>query len=262
MLKAVELCWQITSKCNERCKFCHFFTEKFQELSFNENKIILENIHHQNIPSITWSGGEALLYNELDELLRLSKLFNIKNTIITNGQTYNENSFQYIDELVVSIDSIDTEINQRIGRGRAHFKNAINTLDRVKRTYPNLEIRINTVLNSLNINSIDEIYNNIVGPYNIKRWRLSKFTPLRGRARENMFIFNISDQEFAKIITKIKNTFQIDIETREMIDFEQLYILIIPNGDIVVTHNGEDKILGNAQYIEHLDRIIGKIWTI
>ena len=56
-----EVCWNITTKCNQNCRYCHRFL-KINELTYEENLQILKNLMEDGIIDITWTGGEALMY--------------------------------------------------------------------------------------------------------------------------------------------------------------------------------------------------------
>ena len=80
--------------------------------------------------------------------------------------------------------------------------------------------------------------------------------PLREKAVTNKGLFNISLDEYYKTVELIKNNSNIkNIDTRIETDMEKKYILILANGDIVVTENGEDKKVGNA-LIDSLSKFI------
>ena len=122
-----EICWNITTKCNQNCQYCHRFLN-IDDLCFEDNKKILDKLIEQGIEKITWTGGEALLYPNIKELLRISKEKGIKNKLITNGVVLAKDSetleiLNYLDSLTLSIDSISDEINVKLGRGKVHFSN-------------------------------------------------------------------------------------------------------------------------------------------
>lgn len=62
-----SVCWNITSNCNENCKFC--FRKKCHENTLEENKKVFDNFSKIKIHKLTFSGGEALLYKDLFELV-------------------------------------------------------------------------------------------------------------------------------------------------------------------------------------------------
>ena len=84
-----HICWNVTNRCNSDCLFC--FRDKNQidsELAIEDNMRILKNIIDSGRRRITWSGGEALLYNGIDRLIRYASEHGIVNTLITNGKTF------------------------------------------------------------------------------------------------------------------------------------------------------------------------------
>ena len=110
-----EVCWNITTKCNQNCKYCHRFLG-INDLCYEENERILDNLIKDGITDITWTGGEALLYPNLISLLKKAKENGINNKLITNGMLLAQNDeikeiCNYLDSLTLSIDSTDNEIN-------------------------------------------------------------------------------------------------------------------------------------------------------
>jgi radical S-adenosyl methionine domain-containing protein 2 len=228
--------------------------------------IILRNVCDLNIPALTWSGGEALLYKGIKNLIKTSHVKGITNRLITNGQLCDINVFQHLDELVISIDSVDSNINALLGRGRNHFENVFSTLQCVQLECPNLPVRINTMISRINKDNIFEIYNFITRINNVYKWRINKFSPLRGKAKENIDFFTIADTEFDLLLKKTNEWNagrSLIIQSRQEADFEHNYMLIIPDGNIVVTRNKEDLKLGSAKNIDIFRKSIYNInWMV
>ncbi len=107
----------LTSRCNLNCRYC--FNEdsiKASEhdlpLSLIKKMLSEENISH--IPNWILSGGEPLLYPELDEVLNLFSQKNIRSKIATNGILFTPDVADKWVELGVastqiSIDTLDDE---------------------------------------------------------------------------------------------------------------------------------------------------------
>lgn len=243
-----EICWNITTKCNQRCQYCHRFLN-MDELPYEYNKKILENLIKDNIRRITWTGGEALLYPKLIDLLKLAKKNNIYNKLITNGELLaREDNMRdicnFLDELTLSIDSINNETNEHLGRGSEHVNNIKKVLEYAQTK--NLNVNINTVVSKMNIHELKDLAK-FLNNYPIKSWRVFKFMPLRETAIKNRKEFEISNIEFEKSKNIFKKYTNIPkIEYRQENDMEDNYILILANGDIVKTENNEDVKEGNA----------------
>ena len=250
-MKELEICWNITARCNHSCNYCHRFLN-IAENTYEENLKILNNLILADVKAITWTGGEALLVDGLDKLLAISHEHGIKNKLITNGKLLTQdriiNIIKYLDNITLSIDSTDNEINEKLGRGKEHYSTIKNILDYIKANdFNNVKININSVANRYNLDSFSEI-TNFLNNYNIDSWRIFKFMPLREKAILNSNQFSITSKEFDKLVSQAKLKSNIkNIQTRVEEDMENKYILILADGSIVITENGIDKTVGNAK---------------
>ncbi len=244
-----EICWNITARCNQNCKYCHRFLN-IMDLTYDENLNILNNLENSGITSITWTGGEALLLNGIDDLLKISYEKRIKNKIITNGKLLTREKidkiYKYLDSITLSIDSINDDINDSLGRGRNHFEEIKEILDYIKEKKYNVKIRINSVVCKNNKDDFKDL-TNFLNNYDIYSWRIFKFMPLREKAVMNKESFDVSLDNYNEVVNYIKQNSKIKIiDTRIEEDMEKKYVLILANGDIVITNNGKDEKVGNA----------------
>ncbi len=244
-----EICWNITARCNQSCKYCHRFLN-IKDLSYEKNLSILNNLEKSGITSITWTGGEALLLNGIDNLLECSYKKGIKNKIITNGKLLTKERidriYKYLDSITLSIDSVDNNINYFLGRGTNHFREIKDILDYIKEKKYNIKIRINSVVCKNNLNNFNDLIA-FLNKYDIYSWRIFKFMPLREKAVINKEQFDVTMDEYSRVVKIIKQQSKIkNIDTRIEDDMEKKYILILANGDIVITNNGQDEKVGNA----------------
>lgn len=244
-----EICWNITARCNQNCKYCHRFLN-IMDLTYDKNLNILNNLKNSGITSITWTGGEALLLNGIDDLLKISYEKGIKNKIITNGKLLTreriDKIYKYLDSITLSIDSINNDINDSLGRGRNHFEEIKEILDYIKEKKYDVKIRINSVVCKNNIGDFKDL-TNFLNNYDIYSWRIFKFMPLREKAVINKESFDVSLNNYNEVVKYIKLNSKIEnIDTRIEEDMEKKYVLILANGDIVITNKGKDEKVGNA----------------
>lgn len=68
MLKK-RVCWNITTRCNQKCKYCHRFLN-ISELSYEQNKRILNNLIQDGITDITWTGRRSTLISEFNRITK------------------------------------------------------------------------------------------------------------------------------------------------------------------------------------------------
>ncbi|MEX2755990.1 MAG: glycosyltransferase [Candidatus Sigynarchaeota archaeon] len=174
----------ITAKCNGRCRHCFYWqeisnagearVEHDQEITLDEIRIASKKMGHVEMLTIT--GGEPTLRDDLPEIIKVFYQNNRTRhvTIHTNGFLVKKLCRMLADiaracprlEINVSL-SIDglKKVHDEIRGVNGAFDNAIQSLEsieKLKRKYPNINITINTVFNRLNqdnvVSLIDYLY--------------------------------------------------------------------------------------------------------
>ena len=251
-----EVCLFLTLRCNQQCRYCHRFLG-ITEVGYEDNKRIIDKLTEDKIYNVTFTGGEPLLYPNIIELLKYAKEKGIKSKIITNGEILAKNPqmreiYDYLDSITLSIDSIDNDINEKLGRGYNHYAEIKEVLDSLKNK--ELKVNINTVVSKVNLDSLEDL-GKFLKDYNLNAWRIFKFIRLRETAKRNEKEFEISNIEFRihrPLFASFPNIQK--IEFREDEDMENKYLLIMPNGEVIITENKQDVTIGNI-----LDRSIREL---
>lgn len=257
-----SVCWNITSRCNDKCQFC-YREKNSKELSFMEQKKVIDRIAASGIQKLTFAGGEPLLLSGLEELVLYAKRKGLIVSMTSNCILMTPERLQFyfenLDWLTLSLDGADAGVQTKMTRNSGHADRMINILREASRKADRkCRIKINTVVSQINKENIEEIAD-IVMKYPVARWKLFQFTPIRGNAKETKEKFEISENDFMEIAERMrakleggKTIFSISDSN----NIENAYFVIFPNGDIRISSDGEDHFLGNI-----LSRNIQEIWA-
>lgn len=243
----MKVCWNLTNVCNEDCIYC--FRELVEHArSLEDNLEIIDKLHNMGVTRITYAGGEPLLYKGLVDLMAYSKSLGIENYLITNGTRLEGYNLGYylkdVDKLTFSIDSPSEYVNQKSGRGKKHYQHIKDILPSIKEQYPNLAIEINTVATNTNLQEIDFMFESIgkeLSFYGIKKWKISRFCPLRGHAKERENLLSVPNAAFNAIKNKYdgkKALFEISVR-----DYDATLdnLVVSPAGSLKkAVHNSEE----------------------
>jgi len=161
----------ITSKCNLRCQHCFNWRnlDGKDELSLEEIKKISNNLPQFDFLLLT--GGEPFVRRDIVELVKTFRENNNVTTVSipTNGFLVSK-TVEKLKELLSIDPKLGVFINFSIdGVGKVHdkmrgregsFKNVISSLTKATKlrdTYPNLKVNVNTTITSKNITNVEKL---------------------------------------------------------------------------------------------------------
>lgn len=245
MQQISNVCFDLTSKCNDHCKFC-YRTRCTTELAEQEIIQVIAKLNKLGAQKISFVGGEPLTVDFLPEALSYSKSLGIKNSIVTNGLLLSEKLSTVgdnVDWITMPLDSIHDEELENMGRSERQFERIKYILPQIKEK--NIKFKINSVLSQKNIHSFKDTFTAAL-QIDFDRWKIFRFFPVRGEAKKNQEHFLISDSEFQKTVAPISAH---NIKNRTTIanwDYLQSYYFSIsPDGNIRKSKGLHDHILGN-----------------
>ena len=144
----------LTNRCNLDCHYCFVDVNTIYDtdLSLDEWKKTILDLHRQGCVAITLMGGEPLLFKGLDELVDYANSLGLAIDLITNGIGIEKHldTISKMNSVMVSLDG-PLEEND-INRGKRSFDYACNAIKELK--LKKVPVRINCVMTRQNKDSL------------------------------------------------------------------------------------------------------------
>ena len=140
--------FKITSECMLCCPFCSQGKNAKRTIHIDDAKIVLDKLKKIGIKTITYTGGEPLIFEYLKQLLEYGKSLGFEQIIVTNGILLNEIDsvlFQYINGIGISLHGTEN-IHDKVVAKKGIYKQVESNIDYVLRKYPNIVLNINCTL--------------------------------------------------------------------------------------------------------------------
>jgi radical S-adenosyl methionine domain-containing protein 2 len=245
--------WHLTEACNYRCGYCYAAWEREpdQRDVVRDDPATLrlvdalwqffrpDNAANPLRKSIRWArlrlsiaGGEPMLYpRQVLMIARHAKALGMRVSLITNGsrlpddeQAMRELALS-LDILGLSLDAFSEQRNQAIGR--ADSKGQCLSLPDLARKVaiarlarPDLAVKINTVVNAINVHDDLRLSLAQLRP---NRWKVLRMLPVTG---EDLIV---SDQDFAAFVARHASMGAcMSVEDNQ--DMVETYIMVDPQG--------------------------------
>lgn len=292
-LKEVHL--DLTQRCNLRCLYCYqepYIGENLigPELSFNEIKLLIDDLAKMNIAKLVISGGEPFLIPFFPEIVEYANSKGIAvPTIFTNGTIFGKN-IQYIKtrekrmNIALSLDGHNKNVHG-YSRGNHSFQKVINFIKSINEVNDkkNIQLVIDTIITPANYKFLKEMYIFLGNLKMVSRWRVS--TPReQGSFLDNEDKLHLDVDsvliEYKKFIEwyidegrllfpdmsiQIESVFRSSILTGEKIrtfsedmnccEYKANAVAVKPNGDVTICTAFTNLVLGNIR-----ERPISTIW--
>lgn len=213
------ICFEVSAICNMDCKFCFAnWRENRKQLPLEKVLSIIDKLKEYGIEAINLTGGDPLLRKDIAQICKYCKDKGLMTIISTNGIELlnNKDVLKYIDSINLPLDSYNPDIHNLMRPCSIpnHHELILELIDYINKNYPNIKIKINTMVGKLNINDVINIGKLINGK--IYSWKLSEFLNSGyGKNFENTF--NITNEEYENVVRKCK------LEYRENNIIEQEY---------------------------------------
>jgi radical SAM protein with 4Fe4S-binding SPASM domain len=147
--------FQITDKCNLRCRHCYIGEPKNEEMSIPQCKSVLDEFEKMQGLRLLITGGEPLMHSRFSDFNRLLPWYAFRKILFTNGLMLDRKSVEdlNVDELQVSIDGM--ERGHDAVRGKGTFQRAIKAVEEALGA--DMQVSIATMVHRENLSEFGEM---------------------------------------------------------------------------------------------------------
>ena len=149
----------VTYRCNLACQFCYAACgcrkdSRAEECRTDQLKQILTVIREEaDVPSVSFTGGEPTLRDDLPELVRFAKSLHMWTNLITNGTLITASGAEELkaaglDSAQVSLEAADAGLHERIVRCPGAFEKTLSGLRALRNA--GIRVHTNTTISALN----------------------------------------------------------------------------------------------------------------
>ena len=236
--------WHITEACNYHCNYCFAKWDKQKnELMNDEDSVSKLMDEIQKLPSIlngkyltefesirlNLVGGETFLnIRKVTKIIHQAKQRKFSLSAITNGSRLNNELVTLIandfNSIGFSVDSLDSPTNIKIGRteksGVMDTDKVLKDISLIKELNPSIDIKINTVVSSLNQTEDLSAFIDQAAP---NKWKVFKVLPVITRENE------VSQDDFIEFLER-HSKFENIISSEDNDEMTDSYLMIDPIG--------------------------------
>jgi radical SAM protein with 4Fe4S-binding SPASM domain len=209
----LSVIFELTHKCNLKCGHCLVSAGHGleNELSLNEIKGIIDQLHEMKVFSINFGGGEPLLRDDFVDIVKYASDLNFGIIISTNGYLVNPGLLDQLEELKtftvqVSVDGLE-ETHDKFRGVKGSFKRAVDALKLFSEKGYNATM--STMILRENRHEFRELCELAID-MGLAGIKLSSFMPA-GRGRDNKSFHRLQGEElqvFASEIAEFKKEFR------------------------------------------------------
>ncbi|MEK6968904.1 MAG: radical SAM protein [Nanoarchaeota archaeon] len=242
----------ITNRCNFRCAHCAFDSGIVQmpELTLGELEKILTRTRELGGERFDITGGEPLVREDVEDIIKIGKNLGYKIELVTNGSLLTKEKLKRFKELgldgiAISLDGSTAEVYNRIRkRDKATFEKVLENIQETERM--GFYTKVNTAVFSCNLEDIPNI-TELALSLGVDEQGIYYFTPIgRGDRSKELAVEPLSWLDFIRTRLKkyqgreMKISLEFPLIEREyancksgcIANNEKSHLQILPDGNV------------------------------
>lgn len=253
--------FHVTCECNQECPYCWGPQDIEDPVNTSTSQKIIKKIKDIGAKRIVFTGGDPLKRKDIGKLIRYAKNIGLEVALSTTGdeltKTFLRWNTAYIDLISLPIDGSTEEISSKT-KEAGHFAGVLKALGMLKK-YPSIDVKICTPVTKHNIKDVPNILK-IAEEFNRETKSRVFYNIFQTFARSlsevdwNEFI--VSNSSFGALKGKLVENKKIRINFLDHTTLDKLYLMIFPNGNLVIPEGKNFTSFGPFLKIEDINEVI------
>jgi len=253
--------FHVTCECNQECPYCWGPQDIENPVNTANSYKIIKKIKNVGAKRIVFTGGDPLKRKDIGKLIRYAKNTRLEVALSTTGdeltKTFLRWNAAYIDLISLPIDGSTEEINSNT-KEAGHLAAVLKALEMLK-DYPTVDVKICTPVTKHNIKDVPNILNITEGFKKKTKSRVfynifQTFPRSLGEVNWNEFV--VSNRSFGALKRKLSGRRKIKINFLDHTTLDKLYLMIFPNGNLVIPVGKNFTSFGAFLKIEDINVVI------
>lgn len=199
--------WDLTYRCNLSCVHCMFgYSKAAQQEEMDTASICktLKDFAENKVVSVQFAGGEPLLRNDIETIVKCATDFGMVTTIATNGLLCDKTISSllkkvHINSVQISLDGLERE--HELIRGKGTFMKVVNGIKNI--INEGIPVSVAVLVNKANYLQIDSIINYLTH-LGVNAVRL-QFLLLAGKARDHKNVLYVEPTLIREAVQMAEN---------------------------------------------------------
>lgn len=258
----ITIDFHVTSECNQECSYCWGPLEFEKPMNSSIALRIIDRVKELDIKRIVFTGGDPLKRNDIGILIRHAKEIGLEVALSTTGDEltaeFLESFASFIDLISLPLDGASEEINARTKKP-GHFAFIMKDLE-LLRSYPGIDVKLCTPVTSYNLTDVWNIFNLIkVYARTTKAFVFYNIFQVFPRSMKPCVWDKllVSGSEFGaleKQLIPLAKQLHCNFLNHDILDC--LYIMIFPDGQLVIPNGPDFRMYGQFLEIKDMDAVI------
>lgn len=222
---------------------------------------IIDRIKEVGAQRVVFTGGDPLQREDAADMIRYAKEIELETALSTTGDRLTPGILSkispFLDLISLPLDGPSEKVNART-KHPGHFSTIMHTLDWL-RDYPAIDVKVCTPVTRHNLGDVPAIVR-LVEEYAITTQARVFYNIFQAFPRAMFSVewknLLVTDQEFATLKRQIGTGANIRISFLDHETLDKLYVMVFPDGSMVIPRGADYLNFGQFLELENLDEAL------